>query len=174
MTLVALRTCPSCGGVLLGFAGVAWMVCRDCPTAWDLFAQPAVSLPTRRPSGKDLEAQVWLPFYVFDAHRAESGAFVWVPAYRESGTWSDQDIGSVLTSRPYLVDLVETPLRTPVARGLTEATALFDVRRGRSHTGPVRCEGLVSLPCRVRGDVLEEPVSGLSLKRANILPRVRD
>lgn len=171
MNFVALRKCPSCGGELLAFAGVAWMTCHDCPTAWNPFTEPVGSLPTRHPAGEKIEAPVRLPFYVFGSSPAASSGLLWVPAYRESGTRSDDDVASVLTSKPYLVELVEAPLRASLGRGLVEATALCDIRRRREDRRRVTCQALVSLPCRVRGDVLEEPVSGLSLKRANILPR---
>src|SRR5258706_5816577 len=111
MKYVALRKCPSCGGALLGLAGVAWMTCRECPAAWHLFAEPPEKIPTFRPVEEKDVAPARLPFFLFGLRSGKTGKegkenVVWVPAYRAPGMRSDLDIPGFLTKHQHTVALV--------------------------------------------------------------------
>lgn len=164
MTLVALRRCPACGGVLEGIAGVAWMTCGDCPTAWDLFTEPHTRLATHHPAGEAGPAAARLPFFHF--RDAGGGNAVWLPAYRAAVPGSS--VATALTERGHAPDLVSAPLGSAVARGPAEALALFAALRSGAAPDPPL---LVSLALRRTGDALVEPVTGLSLPAARLLPR---
>jgi hypothetical protein len=73
--------------------------------------------------------------------------------------WMDAVSGQVL------------PLDPVPTSGPGEAAALLPVRTPADLAGDVAWQKLVSLPCRVNGDVLDEPVSGFSIRIAQVLPR---
>ena len=176
MTYVALRKCPSCGGGVDGWAGVAWMSCRDCPTAWDLFSAPPEKIPTYRPAGEDStdRPEARLPFFLFGTRRGAEEAVVWIPAYRAAGARSDSDVASVLTERKHRPALVEAPLGCALARGPREALALFDALHPSDEDTTLALQVLVSLPVRLNEGSLHEPVSDLWLDVSGIRPPVRD
>jgi hypothetical protein len=168
MIHVSIRKCPSCAGDLLAFSGVAWMSCQECPTAWDLFSEPVGRLVTFRPAGEKTTADHRLPFYVF----SENGNLIWIPAYRETGSRSDGDAAFLLTSKHPGLKLAEAPLGASLARDLSEASALLEIRRAggagaTSGVPPV----LVSLACAIKGPTLVEPITGATLVLENVLPR---
>ncbi|MDL2717603.1 MAG: hypothetical protein PT977_07605 [Acidobacteriota bacterium] len=174
MTFVALRKCPSCGGELDAWAGVAWMSCRDCPRAWDLFSGPPEKIVTYRPAEEDSanRPEARLPLFLFGTRSGAEEAVVWIPAYRAAGARSDSDVASVLTERKHRPALVEAPLGCALARGPREALALFDALHPSDEDGTLAWQVLVSLPVRLAGGSLHEPVSNLWLDVPGIRPRV--
>ncbi len=167
---VVLRLCPACSGELLGRPGLSWMTCRGCPLAFDPFASPSQRLTTCRPEGDSGEAPLRLAFYVFEAGPEASRALLWVPAFRAIDT-TGPDAGEVLTQKRHSPPLVEAPLGAGLARTPAEALALLKLRLGAGSEGVgAPRPRLVSLPCRLSGDRITEPVSGVSFWRKALRP----
>ena len=167
---VALRLCPACSGGLLGRPGLSWMTCRGCPLAFDPFTSPPERLTTYRPKGEKEEAPVRLAFYAFDVGSEGSPASVWIPAFRAIDS-TGLDAGEVLTQKKHAPPLVEAPLGAGLARTPAEARTLLKLRQGAESIG---AEGprprLVSLPCKLSGERITEPVSGVSFARKALRP----
>ena len=167
---VVLRLCPACSGELLGRPGLSWMTCRGCPLAFDPFVSPAERLATYRPEGETGEASLRLAFYVFDVGPEGSPASVWVPAFRAIDT-TGLDAGEILTQKKHAPRLVEAPLGAGLARTPGEALSLLKLRQaagsvGAGTSGP----RLVSLPAKLSGERVTEPVSGVSFWRRALRP----
>jgi len=170
MRSVVLRSCPACGARLLGAAGVSWMPCTACASAWDAFAEPPERIPTFRPASSRGVAGPRLPFYVFGVGTRAGETRVFVPAYRAPGERSDADLGARLTVERYAAEFAEAPLGAAVARGPREAAALLASRRPKSSGGDAAWMALVSLSCRLERDALVEPVTGWRLPLAELFP----
>ncbi|MFN7989121.1 MAG: hypothetical protein U0529_16730 [Thermoanaerobaculia bacterium] len=167
---VALRLCPACGGELLGRPGLPWMTCRGCPVAFDPFASPAERLATYRPEGEAGNASLRLAFYVFDAAPDGGPGPIWIPAFRATDT-SGLDVGEVLTQKKHAPRLALAPLGAGLARTPGEALTLLKLRRGTTGVGAEAPRPrLVSLPCRLLGERLTEPVSGVSFWLKGLRP----
>jgi hypothetical protein len=168
--LVVLRRCPSCGGGLLAAPGVAWTTCRECPSAWDLHAEPPERIPTYRPKGDADPAAVRLPFYLFGVRAPEGERLVWVPAFL-GGETQGSAVAAALTERQHRVELAEAPLGAAVGRGPREARALL--RHVGTPEDQVSWQALLSISFRGEGGTLVEPVSGKALVAAALFPPPR-
>jgi len=167
---VVLRRCPACSGELLGRSGLSWLTCRDCPLAIDPFTSPVERLTTYRPEGETGEAPLRLAFYVFDVGSEESPTPIWIQAFRAIDT-TGQDAGEVLTQKKHAPGLVQAPLGAGMARTPGEALALLRLRQGAESVGAEAPRfRLVSLPCKLSGERITEPVSGASFWRKALRP----
>lgn len=168
---VAPRRCPDCGGELLGRAGLAWLTCRACPLALDPFRVPVEKLVTYRPDGEKAEGAARLAFWVFETGPEASSAWIWIPAFRVVDFGPNQGAWGALTQRAYRPILVEAPLGAGLARGPEAALALAKLLRKDAFGGAeVPSPWLVSLPCGVSGDLVTEPVSGVTVSRRGLRP----
>lgn len=167
---VAIRLCPDCSGELLGRPGLSWMTCCSCPLAIDPFSSPPQRLTTCRPEGEPGEAPLRLAFYVFQAGPEASRALLWIPAFRAIDT-TGLDASEVLTRKRHAPPFVEAPLGAGLARTPAEALALLKLRLGAGSEGAGAAgPRLVSLPCRLSGERITEPVSGVSFWRKALRP----
>ena len=167
---VVLRNCPACSGELLGRPGLSWMTCCGCPLALDPFSSPAERLTTYRPEGEAGDAPLRLAFYVFDVGSEGSPASVWIPAFRAIDT-TGLDAGEVLTQKKHAPRLTEAPLGAGLARTPGEALSLLKLRQGAGNVGAEASRPrLASLPAKLSGERVTEPVSGVSFWRKALRP----
>ncbi len=174
MTYVALRLCRTCGAAVDAWAGVAWVTCRECPAAWDLFTASPSKLVTYRPAREIVPKGpvARLPFFLFVKRNGAGESVVWIPAYRATGARSDSDVASILTRKGHRPALVEAPLGCALARGPREALALFDAIHPADEDGAPAEQTLVSLPVVLTGGSLHEPVSDAWIADAGVRPPV--
>ena len=170
---VAARRCPDCGAQARGRAGLEWLVCPGCPLMFDPFASPPRRLPTMVPSDGDRDAR-HLVMYRFDVARAGGAArrIAWVCGVRILHVQVHGDPAARLTELGWDPPLERAPLGAAVARGPGAALRILRRRLSLPPSGALAVASVevVGIPLQEEGECVREPVSGVLLPLAVLLP----